>query len=178
VNAEQLTPRPLIGKDGLSAKLLRMAFASEKSMRPRSRNFKRQVVSLATAVATVTIYLSFIEHRWAIYVALSVGYTIILFGLAWSDNKMRLFFRDNSRSLSEVVRLHLTYLLMLMAWIWLTQYSRPSLPSWITYEGDHHESWFLIFVLLGIITIWWLEQSRLTAKPKPNPFSPNSGRYK
>jgi len=140
-------------------------------MRPRSKNFKRQVVSYGTVITALTVYFSFMEYRWAVYLALSVGYTAILFGLAWSDNKMHLFFRDNSRSLSGVVRVHLSYLLMLIAWVWLAQFCRPSLPSWITYEGDLHESWFLVFVLLGIVAIWWLEHSRLTAKPKPNPLS-------
>ena len=140
-------------------------------MRPRSKNFKRQVVSYATVIAALTLYFSFMDYQWSIYLALSVGYTTILFGLAWSDNKLHLFFRDGSRSLSEVVRVHLSYLLMLIAWIWLALYFKPSLPSWITYAGDHNESWFLIFVLLGIVAIWWLEHSRLTAKPKPNPLS-------
>ncbi len=140
-------------------------------MRPRSKNFKRQVVSYATVIVGLTVYFVFMEYRWAIYLALSIGYTIILFGLAWSDNKIHLFFRDHSRTLSDVIRVHLSYLLMLIAWVWLAQYFKPSLPSWITYAGDLNESWFLIFVLLGIVAIWWLEHSRLTAKPKPQPLS-------
>jgi len=143
-------------------------------MRPLSRRFKREVVSITTVVASLTIYFSFMEYRWAAYLALSLGYTAILFGLAWSDNKMHLYFRDNSRSLSQVARLHSYYLLILVAWVGLAQYFRPSLPQWITYEGDRHESWFLVFVLLGIIAIWWIEHSRLTAKPKQDAFGPNN----
>jgi hypothetical protein len=129
-----------------------------------SKSFKRRAVSLATTIATLTIYIPFMETRWSIYLAMCVGYTIMVFGLAWSDGKLPLFYGGNARPVGEIVRTHLSFLLALIGWIWFAQYTKPVLPSWVVTEGDVHESWFLVFALLGILAIlffelWWLSKA-------------------
>jgi hypothetical protein len=129
-----------------------------------SKNFKRQAVSFATTIATLTIYIPFMHSRWSIYVAMCVGYTIMVFGLAWSGGKLPLFYGGNARPVGDIVRTHLSFLLGLIGWIWFAQYSKAALPSWVVTEGDAHESWFLVFALLGILGIlffelWWLSKA-------------------
>ena len=135
-------------------------------MRAMSKGFKRQVVSFATAIAMLTVCIPFMDSRWAIYVATCVGYTIAVFGLAWSDGKLRLFFGGHARSVGGVLQAHLVFLLLIILWIWFAQYIKPSLPSWVVAEGDHHESWYLVFALLGIVGMLLFEHWWLLTKPK------------
>jgi hypothetical protein len=104
------------------------------------------------------------DERWAIYAAMCVGYTVAVFGLAWSDNKLGSF--AGNRSVRAVLQAHLAFILAVILWIWLAQYSKPSLPGWITAEGDRHESWFLVFALLGIVGLLLYEHWWLSVKPK------------
>jgi hypothetical protein len=133
-------------------------------VRAWSKGFKRRVVSFSTAVLTLVVYIPFMDARWAIYAARCVGYTTAVFGLAWSDGKMHQFFAGKARSVGEALQTHLVFLLMVILWIWLAQYSKPTLPAWVTAEGDRHESWFLVFALLGIVGLllfehWWFSKA-------------------
>ena len=96
-----------------------------------------------------------------------VGYTIAVFGLAWSDGKLSLLTGEGAKSLRELIQTHLVFLLMLILWIWLAQFSKPWLPSWVISEGDHRESWFLFFALLGIVAMLLYEHWWLASKPRP-----------
>jgi hypothetical protein len=129
-------------------------------------------VSLATALVTIAVYIPFMDTRWAIYIALCVGYTIAVFGLAWSDDKMPLFRSARAQSMGGVLQVHTVFLLLLVLWIWLARFSKPFLPEWVVAEGGQHGSWFLVFALLGIIAMllfehWWLAK-------KPNADNQNS----
>jgi len=132
-------------------------------VRAMSKGLKRRIVSFSTAVSTLLVYIPFMDTRWAIYAAMCVGYTVAVFGLAWSDNKLGSF--SGNRSIGSVLRAHLAFILAVILWIWLAQYSRPFLPGWLTAEGDRHESWFLLFVLLGIVGILLYEHWWLSVKP-------------
>lgn len=123
-------------------------------------------------VATLIIYIPFMDSRLAIYAAMCVGYTIAAVGLAWSDGKWRLFFGGNARPVGEALKTHLAFLLLVVQWIWFAQFIKPSLPAWVVAEGDHHESWFLVFALLGIVGMLLFEHWWLSAKPKPGPKDP------
>ena len=131
-------------------------------MRVLTKGSKRRLVTFATPFATLLVYFPLRDFRWALYLALCVGYSVVVFGLAWSDGKMHVFF--GNRSAFAILRTHLAFLLSLIFWIWLAQFSKPSLPGWVTAEGDRHESWYLLFVLLGIIGLllfehWWFSKA-------------------
>jgi hypothetical protein len=104
------------------------------------------------------------DSRWSIYAAMCAGYTVAVFGLAWSDGKMRVFLGEHARSFGQVLQVHAVFLLLLIGWIWLAQATRPFLPSWVIAEGDHRESWLLVFALFGIVGLllfehWWLSKA-------------------
>ncbi len=88
--------------------------------------------------------------RWAIYLAICVGYTIAVFGLAWSDGKIPLFLAGRAGSTGGVIQVHVVFLLGLILWIWLAQSSKPFLPDWVVAEGNQHGSWYLVFALLEL----------------------------
>lgn len=132
-------------------------------MRTMSKRFKRRIVSFATALVTLITYIPFMNTRWAIYLAMCIGYTVAVFGLAWSDGKMSRFFSVRNRSVGSVLQIHFVFILLLVLWIWLAQFARPWLPTWVVAEGDHHESWLLVFALLGIVGMlllehWWFSK--------------------
>ena len=129
-----------------------------------SKGLKRRMVSFSTVVSTLLVYIPFMDTRWAIYAAMCVGFTVAVFGLAWSDNKLGSF--SGNRSARSVLQAHLAFILMVILWIWLAKYSKPFLPARVTAEGDRHESWFLVFALLGIVGILLYEHWWLSIKPK------------
>ena len=78
---------------------------------------------------------------------------------------MPLFLSGRAGSVGGIIQVHAVFLLLLILWIWLAQYSKPFLPDWVVSQ-DRYGSWFLVFALLGIIATllfehWWLAQ-----KPK------------
>jgi hypothetical protein len=105
------------------------------------------------------------DTRWGIYVALCVGYTVAFFGLAWSDGKLQKYSPNGTRTLGNFVQTHSVFLLIVVALIWLARASKPFLPNWVVAEGDHHESWYLMFGLLGMIAIFISEQVVLSKPP-------------
>ncbi len=136
-------------------------------MKARSKGFKRNVVSLATVIATLVTYIPFMDSPWAVYVAMSMGYTVAVFGLVWSDGMLRRFPSGNARPVGDVVRAHLTFLALVIGWICFAQFVKPSLPHWVVVEGNDHISWFLVFTLLGIVGLLIAELSLFVAKPRP-----------
>ena len=86
-----------------------------------------------------------------------------------SDGKMPLFLAGRTRSVGGVIQVHLAFLLALILWTWLAQYSKPFLPDWVVAEGGQHGSWFLVFVLLGIVALLLFEYWWLQAKAKVGP---------
>jgi hypothetical protein len=136
-------------------------------MKPLSKRFKREVVSVATVFGTLILYIPFMDSRWAIFVSLCAGYSIVLFGLAWSDGKWQRYFGGNGRSTGQILQAHFVFLLLIVGWIWFAQLIKPRLPSWVVIEGDMHESWFLAFAALAMIGILIAEMQWLSSKPKP-----------
>jgi hypothetical protein len=138
------------------------------------KGLKRRIVSLAATIATLGVYIPFMDARWTIFVAMCVGYTILALGLAWSDGKLPQLYSGNGRSLSEVIRAHLLFLSLVIGWIWFVQYIKLSLPDWIAVEGSDHISWFLVFALLGIVALLIAELSWLSTKPKSDLLDPHN----
>jgi len=135
-------------------------------MKARSKGFKRRVVSLATVIATLVTYVPFMDSPWAIYVAMGTGYTVVIFGLVWSDGMLRLA-GENRRPVGDVIQTHLAFLVLVCGWIWIAQFIKPSLPRWVVMEGSDHWSWFLAFAFLGIVGLLIAELAWLATKPRP-----------
>ncbi len=123
-------------------------------------------MSIAIVVAMLAIYLPLMDEAWSLYVALCVGYTILVFGMLWSDNKWKVYISANRRSAHELIRGHQIFLLVLVLWIWICKVSRPWLPGWMFEEYGRGVTPFLIFGSLGLVVLWWVEQSWLAKPPK------------
>ncbi len=138
-----------------------------------SKRFKQRIVGLAAGIVTAIAYLPVANFHWAIYFAVCVGYSILVFGFAWSDGHSRLFSSDHARPRSTVVQVHLAYLCAVTGWIWFAQFVKPVLPRWVVAGG--RGSWFMVFAGLGIVALVIAEQSWLSAMPKSDaPIAKNA----
>jgi hypothetical protein len=135
-------------------------------MRALSVRFKRELVSLAIAAAMLAIYLPFMDEAWSLYFALCVGYTILVFGMLWSDGKWKKYVELYQRSMRNLMQGHAVFVLVLIFWIWICRFARPWLPDWMFDEYGRGITPFLIFGALGLVAIWWVEQSWLAKSPK------------
>ena len=135
-------------------------------MRPLSVRFKRQIVSVTIVVVLIVLYLPFEDEPWSLYAALCVSYTTVVFGLLWSDGKWRKYFEAHQRKARDLAQGHTIFLLVLIFWIWICRFSRPWLPAWMFDQIYGTPSYYLIFGGIGIVAIWWVEQSWLANPTK------------
>src|SRR5579864_3622724 len=131
-----------------------------------SHGFRRRIVSFAAILAFIVLYFCFMENSWAIYASICAGYTILVLGLLWSDGKWTRYIQKSLRTSRELLQGHLVFLLMIVLWIWLCRFARPLLPGWMFDFGFGELTLYLIFSGLGIVAIWWAEQSWLAKPPK------------
>ncbi len=135
-------------------------------MRPLSVRSKRRFVSFAVFIAFTALYLSFVDASWSLYAALCVSYTILVFGLLWSDGKWRKYIELHQHKARDLAQGHALFLLVMILWIWVCRFSGPWLPNWIFDEIYGIPSYYLIFSGVGIVAIWWVEQGWLSRPPK------------
>ena len=126
--------------------------------------FRREIVSFTSILTSIVVYFSLAEYPWAIYPSICAGYTILVLGLLWSDGKWKRYIRENRRAPRELIQGHVVSLLMVVLWIWLCRFFRPWAPGWMFNFGVGEVTLYLIFSGLGIVAIWWGEQTWL-AKP-------------
>lgn len=131
-----------------------------------SKNAKRGIVELATVLVLVLLYLPLADAPWAIYVAICGAYTALVFGLLWSDGKWTRYINEGNRTARELIQGHLVFVLVIALWIWLCRLSRPRLPDWLFNYGLGEITLYLIFSGLGIVAVWWAEQSWLAKVPR------------
>lgn len=135
-------------------------------MRPLSVRFKREVVACFVFAAFFALYFPLQDASWSLYAALPVSYTILVFGLLWSDGKWHRYVEAHQRTARELAQRHTIYLLVLILWIWICRFSRPWLPDWMFFESIHDLTPYLVFSALGIVAIWWVEQGWWAKPPK------------
>jgi len=133
---------------------------------PLSVRIKRRIVSVAIVVVLIALYLPFEDETWSIYAALCTAYTVLVFGLLWSDGKWRKYFGAHQRKVRDLAQGHTIFLLALIFWIWICKFSRHSLPAWMFDQIYGIPSYYLIFSGLGMVAIWWVEQSWLANPTK------------
>jgi hypothetical protein len=129
-----------------------------------SFRFKRELVSIGVVIAFLAIYLPFMDKPWSLYVALCAGYTMLVFGMLWSDRKWKKYIEVNKRTALDLIQGHAVFLLVVVLWIWICKISRPRLPDWMFEDHYRGVTPYLVFGGLGLVAIWWIEQSWL-AKP-------------
>jgi hypothetical protein len=125
-------------------------------------------VSLAIVFGLFALWLPFEGEPWSLYAALCVSYTILVFGLLWSDGKWRKYIVANQRKARDLVQGHTIFLLLLILWIWICRVSRPRLPDWMLGEifRDLALTPYILFGGLGVVAVWWAEQTWLARTSK------------
>ena len=131
-----------------------------------SRRLKREIVSVGTIVVIFCLYIPFMDERWGIYAAIGGGYTVLVLGLLWSDDKWSLYISKGNRSARDLIQGHLVFVLVLVLWIWICRIAKPCMPDWMFNFGPREVTLYHIFSGLGIVGIWWAEQSWLAKEPK------------
>jgi hypothetical protein len=127
---------------------------------------KRRVVALGVVVSFLSFYLPFTDEPWSLYLALYGAYTILVFGMLWSDGKWKRYIDASKRPVRDLVQGHLAFLLALTLWIWVCRLAKPWLPDWMFNLGLGDITLYLIFGTLGIVGVWWVEQSWLAKAPR------------
>jgi hypothetical protein len=133
-------------------------------MDQRPFRFRREFVSIGVVISILAIYIPFMDERWSLYAALCVGYTVLVFGMLWSDRKWKKYIEINKRTAQDLIRGHAMFLLAVVLWIWTCKISKPLLPDWVFEDHYRGVTPYLVFGGLGLVAIWWMEQSWL-AKP-------------
>lgn len=123
-------------------------------------------MGFAVFIAFAALYLPFEDEPWSLYAALCVSYTILVFGLLWSDGKWRKYIEAGRHKARDLAQGHAVFLLAMILWIWLWRFSRPRLPDWMMDEIYRGLNYYLIFSDLGIVAFWWVEQSWLVKMPE------------
>jgi len=72
---------------------------------------RRELVSIGVVVSILVIYLPFFDEPWSLYVALCTGYTMLVFGMLWSDGKWKRYIDFNKRTAQDLVRAMPAFLL-------------------------------------------------------------------
>jgi hypothetical protein len=142
---------------------------------PLSVRFKREVVAIGTVVTFFAFYLPFADEPWSIYAALCAAYTIVVFGMLWSDGSWKRKIGANKRPGRDLVQGHVVFLLVLALWIWVCRLARPWLPNWFYSLGVGEATLYLVVSALGIVAIWWAEQGWLAKAPRlPEGIGPSA----
>lgn len=114
-------------------------------------------MGFAVFIAFAALYLPFEDEPWSLYAALCVSYTILVFGLLWSDGKWRKYIEAGRHKARDLAQGHAVFLLAMILWIWLWRFSRPRLPDWMIdeiYRGLNYypylqRSWNCCFLVGG-----------------------------
>jgi hypothetical protein len=128
--------------------------------------FKRELVSIGVVFAFLATYLPFMDEPWSLYAALCAGYTMLVFGMLWSDGKWKRYIEINKRTALDLVQGHAMFLLVVVLWIWTCKISKPWLPGWMFEDHYRGITPHLVFGGLGLVAIWWLEQNWLARPAK------------
>jgi hypothetical protein len=112
------------------------------------------------------VYVPLMNRSWGIYAAICAGYSVLVLGMLWSDGKWAVYVARRKRAGRELIQGHLVFVLVLVLWMWICQFAKSWLPVWIFEFGSREVTLYHVCTGLGIVAIWWAEQSWL-AKPKP-----------
>jgi hypothetical protein len=122
------------------------------------RSKKRLVYIVATLTAMV-VFLPFQSQPWSIYAGACAGYTVLVFGLQRINSGKANNEAENAKPASGVVMTHLSFLLIVVAWVWLCIFLRPYLPYFLTMEDTRRPYFGLAFLgIIGLMCLEFVEQ--------------------
>jgi uncharacterized membrane protein len=122
------------------------------------------------------------HYAWLIYVLIAVVYTMIEFGISFTNFGTPAFSERNAKKPAAVVGIHMAFLAILLGFIWFAFYfyeSRySSLPDWLTVRVGRGGSLYsissiILILLIGAVECRWVFVRSDTDDPDPddgNPF--------
>ena len=135
---------------------------------------KRFVYVMATLV-TMVIFLPFQGHVWSLYAGACAGYTVLVFGLRRINRTSAAAQSATDKSTPSVVLTHISFLTIVIGWVWLLLFVKPLLPYILSTEDSSHPYFGLAFlVILGLLLIEAIEQRRLSPETTNNPAHPKT----
>ena len=91
-----------------------------------------------------------------VYLAACLGYTVLVFGLRRINTGPA---NQNTRPPQAIALTHLTFLVAVVAWVWLCLVLKPHLPYILTTEDTSHPYFGLAFLgICGLLGIEAIEQ--------------------
>ena len=136
---------------------------------------KRKVYVMATLVA-MAAFLPFQGRPWSLYVGACSGYSVLVFGLRRINEKRLASSVEDAKPASAVLLTHLTFLTIVVAWVWLCVSLMPHLPYFLRTEDTTHPYFGLAFLgILGLLGMEAIEQRWLA--PVPGTDAPGAQRH-
>ena len=132
--------------------------SGNKSLRSRKR-----LVYIAATLVTLMLFLPLQSQRWSIYAGACAGYTVLVFGLRRFSASSA---TQKTKPVQAIALTHLTFLAVVVAWVWLCIVLKPYLPYFLTTEDSSHPYFGLAFLgIFGLLGIEAIEQRWLRSEP-------------
>jgi hypothetical protein len=132
------------------------------------------LIGLGSAIVGGIIYLNTKGTVWGMDLALAVGYSLFVFGMAWVDYNYS-YGEESSyypRPTLQFILIHLTFQLFVIGYGHLDQYARPFMPDWMTHEGRKGSLEYWVFMLpIWGLGIW---EKKILLGAHPNEKSPST----
>jgi len=80
----------------------------------------------------ILIYAPFESFGWPNYLVFGSVFTALLFNDDLFKDGVRIFSKQNARSSSAIIQIHLAFLTILLGFMKLAPWIKPSLPDWLT----------------------------------------------
>ena len=94
--------------------------------------FKPMVIYVTPGAMGVLIYAPFQSFEWPNYLVFGAVFTALLFSDELFEDGIRIFSKQNARSSSAIIQIHLAFLAILLGFMKLSPCIKPSLPNWLT----------------------------------------------
>jgi hypothetical protein len=107
------------------------------------------------------LYAPFQFFEWPTYFVFGAIFTALLFSGDLSAREARIFSKQNARSSTAVVLIHLAFLAVLLGVMMLARSIKPSLPNWLTDTFNARGSAVSIsdiFFIFGMIGLHLIER--------------------
>ena len=131
-------------------------------IRGKPGSSKKRLVYIVATFAAVGIFVPFQASPWAIYAGVCAGYSILVFGLRRVNAGVRTSPSASSPVTAGMLVTHLTFLAIVIGWVWLLNFLRPQLPYFLRTEDTTRPYFGLIFLgILGLLGIEYAEQRGL-----------------
>ena len=130
------------------------------------RNWKEILLLVLALLVSAVFYIPLAGSHFAIYVALGVFYTVVVFGWSLADPQSMLFSGQLDRSAWTVLAVHTGYIAVVVSLCGLAFYLGPHLPLWLAAKDSKGGSILVAILIVIGVGIGSVEENWLSAKGK------------